>query len=119
MYQVDMKTSVALICMAFTIVGATAYAGTWSGDVKVATIEASDNSGAGGGVWLRFVTSPFSSHTCADKGGQYRLGGSSDNIKQMMTLAVSAQLSSRPIRVYWGGNCDGSGYPFLIGLELR
>lgn len=108
-------TFVALVFLA----GGTAYANTWSGsELQIVAIEASD-TGAGGGVWLRFTTEPFANHSCPSKLGQYRLGGSSDNIKQMSALAVSARLSSRPVKVLWSGGCDAGGYPLLVGIELR
>ena len=96
----------------------TAYAATWSSEVKIASIEASD-TGTGGGVSLTFTTAPFASHTCPIRSGQYRLGGTADSIRQMSSLAVSAMLASRPVRVLWSDGCDGGGYPKLIGVELR
>jgi hypothetical protein len=112
------RISAAIGVLVF-VMGGAAYANAWSGEVGVAAIEASDTGGAGGGVWLRFNTAPFASHSCSNKSGQYRLGGSSENIKQMAALAVSARLSARPVSVFWGGGCDNGGYPLLVGIELR
>jgi hypothetical protein len=115
-----MKNLLLTLCILIATVilaGSTAYANTWSGDVQVAAIEASD-TGAGGGVWLRFTTDPFPNHSCAFKAGQYMLGGSSENIRRMSALATSARLSARPVRVIWSGGCNGP-YPLLVGIELR
>jgi hypothetical protein len=112
-----MRNLVSIAAALALIASSTAYA-AWSGVVGIVSIEASDVT-SGGGVWLYMSQNPFPNQWCTNNGGQYRLGGSTDNIKQMTTLAISAKTSSRPIRVFWNGGCDAGGYPLLLGIELR
>lgn len=114
-----MKKMIVTIGVLALLTGGTAYAAySWSNSVQVVAIEASD-TGTGGGVWVRFIPEPFPSHTCLNRSGQYRLGGSTNNIEQMTALAVSARLHGRPVSAYWAGGCDVGNYPLLVGIELR
>ncbi|WP_164019774.1 hypothetical protein [Pyxidicoccus trucidator] len=102
------------------LAGSAAYAGAWSGSTTISTIEAED-TGSGSRVYLKFSSEPFVSHSCANKSGYYRLGGSAENIRMVTSLAVSAKLASRPVRVFWNIECSEggtSGYPVMSGIEL-
>lgn len=93
----------------------------WSVPVKVASVQVSNiNTPAGTGVWITFASAPYVSHNCTIKDGNYKLGGSAANIKEMTLLATTALVNARNVKVYWGG-CDGggtNGYPVLVGLIL-
>jgi hypothetical protein len=102
--------------------GVTVEAANWSPPVKIESIEISNINTQGKGVWLSFATAPYVSHTCSAKNGQYRLGGTDDNIKEMTSIATAALVNSRNVTVYWKGDCDGggmNGYPILMGLTLK
>jgi hypothetical protein len=113
-----MNNTTMVIGALLLVASSTTYAATWSGPVKVASIETIDAGGVMH-VYLTFTTDPYPNHTCPNKGGGfYRLGGNTDTAKQMSTLATSALLASRPITVLWNDGCE-SGYPVLRGLTLK
>jgi hypothetical protein len=105
----------------------TAMAGPqWSGStVSIVDIEVSDVSPSGTEpprIFLRFDPAPLST-PCSLRNGQWLVGGSSDNIKYIMTMATSAKLAGRPVKVLWNqgaaNQCNGGGtrgYPVVIGL---
>ena len=105
---------------------------TWSQPVNIGSIEVSDVSPSAtgpAGVYLTFSAAPFSSalSACSAGGtGQWAAGGSSDNVKNIMTIATSARLSGVAVKVLWnqgGANqCSGggsAGYPVVAGLTLQ
>ena len=115
-----MRSSALFIGICTLLVGATADAANWSGNVKIAAIEVSNVST--GGVWLSFTTPPYPSHPCAVQNGQYVLGGGIANVNKMTSVATEALENSRNIRVYWSGACStgaGGGYPILLGITLK
>ena len=97
----------------------------WSGStVSIVDIEVSDVSANGTNQrnFLRFDPAPLST-PCSLINGQWLVGGSADNIKYIMTLATSAKLAGRPVKVLWNqgaaNQCSGpgtTGYPVVIGL---
>ena len=114
-----MKKIVLTIGVLAILTGGTAYAAyNWSELVHIERIDAEDSSG-GDGVWLRFTSEPFPSHTCPGHDGYYRLGGNYNNVERMTTLALAARLHTQPVRVLFGGGCSADGRPVLVGLELR
>lgn len=101
----------------------------WSGStVSIADIEVSDvsdNGAAPARIFLRFDPAPLST-PCSLSSGQWQVGGSADNIKNIMTIATSAKLAGRPVLVLWNegasNQCSASGsvgYPVVIGLQLK
>jgi hypothetical protein len=114
-----MKKIVLTIGVLVLLTGGTAYAAlTWSELVQIERIEAAMTGGADG-VWLRFTSEPFPSHTCPGRDGYYRLGGNYNNVERMTTLALAARLHTQPVRVLFDGGCSADGRPVLVGLELR
>jgi hypothetical protein len=96
----------------------------WSNYVSIVDIEVSDVSANGIGparVFLRFDPAPLS--TPCSLINAWQIGGSADNIKNIMTMATSAKLAGQPVRVLWNqgaaNQCSASGtvgYPVAIGL---
>jgi len=97
--------------------GGTAEAASWSGNVRITSLEVSNVNAAG--VWLTF--SSALSHNCSAKNGQFRLGGGEANINQMTSIATAALINSRNVTVFWSGCDQGgtNGYPVLIGVTLK
>jgi hypothetical protein len=98
------------------ILGSSAEAANWSGNVKIAAIEVSNVNALG--VWVSFTTPPYPTNPCPTKNGQYVLGGGQANIDKMTAIATSALVNSRTVTVYWSGGCATS-YPVLLGITLK
>jgi hypothetical protein len=121
-----MKTlafAVSFAIIAFS--GTTMAAPQWSGTVSIVDIEVSDIHGVGGEVYVRFSAVPLST-PCSIRNGQWVAGGDANNIKNIMTVATSAKLAGRPVKVLWNegasNQCGGpgtEGYPVVIGLMLQ
>jgi hypothetical protein len=106
----------AVMAVVFGATSAAAQEATWSGTVKITSIETSNVNSPG--VWLSFTTAPRT-HTCSNN-GQWILGGGAANASQMASVAALALIHSRFVRVIWRG-CSGggsSGYPILVGLTI-
>lgn len=107
----------AVMALFFGATPANAQEATWSGNVKIASIETSNVNIPG--AWLSFTTAPRT-HTCSANNGQWMLGGGPANASQMASAALLALIHSRNVKVIWRG-CSGggsSGYPILVGLTI-
>jgi hypothetical protein len=105
-----------VMALVFGATSATAQEATWSGGVKITSIETSNVNIPG--AWLSFTTAPRT-HTCSNN-GQWMLGGGAANASQMASVASLALIHSRFVRVIWRG-CSGggsSGYPIIVGLTV-
>ena len=86
--------------------GAALAVGPWSSAVNVSQIEIdSVADGNGTQTYLSFETTPSGKPACGTS-GQVLLTGSVDQVKSATALATSAQLSGRPVRLYWAGTCS-------------
>lgn len=115
-----MKKIAVLMSVLVVMLAVPVQAASWSGNVRVATIEVSNVNLSG--VWLSFTTPPYSSHSCSAKNGQYLLGGGTANVDKMTAAANAALVNARVVSVYWGGACSSggvNGYPVLLGLTLK
>jgi hypothetical protein len=119
----------AVLAIAMSAFGGVAMAAPqWSAStVTIVDIEVSDATanGTGGVIWVRFNPAPLST-PCSINNGQWQAGGSANNIKNIMTIATSAKLAGRPVKVLWNqgesNQCSSSGtvgYPVVIGLDLQ
>ena len=91
-------------------------AATWSADVKIPNI-----SVTGGQVYVTFTNPPFR-HSCPVQNGSYLLGGTSEDVDKMTSLATQALVKSRNVAVLFEGTCSSgsaNGYPIVTGLALK
>ena len=105
-------TSFLTLLIATTLV----LAATWSADVKIRNISVTD-----GQIFVAFTSPPFR-HNCQIQDGTYILGGTSDNVDKMTSLATQALVKSRNVSVLFDGSCSTDpmkGYPVLTGLALK
>jgi hypothetical protein len=96
-------------------------ASSWSGPVLVTQIEVSD-TGAGAKTYLLFNQAPIVTGCSNPSNGQWLVSGSTDNIKNITSLATSSKLGARTVTVFWNNGCSGggtTGYPVLTGLTLN
>ena len=107
--------AITIIISLFTF-ASPAHAAGWSANVRIASLEISNVNVAG--TWLSFTATPFASHTCSNKAGQYLVGGGADNVSKITAAASQALISGRTVSVYWAGEC-GNGYPIIVGLTVR
>ncbi|MDQ6702233.1 MAG: hypothetical protein M3Z96_03515 [Pseudomonadota bacterium] len=102
----------------------------WSGStVSIVNIEVDDVSANGAGparIFLRFNAAPLSTPCSLISNNDWQVGGSADNIKNIMTLATSAKLAGKPVKVLWNqgasNQCSAggtTGYPVIIGLQAN
>lgn len=113
-----MKKIALLIGVLALTSGGIAQAAGWSGLVRITSLETSEVSGLGLGVWAVFNIAPFGTLSCAHP-TEFILSGSATNVERMKSLAQDSILFSRSIRAYWDGTCSSSGYPVIRGLQLR
>jgi hypothetical protein len=108
-----------LLCVAAT---AQPNPGLWSNNLQITSIKVSQLTIHGTQVLLSFTPAPYSNISCSKNNGQFILGGSTDNIGRMLSLATAALVSSRPVRVFWDRTSENTcydGYPVLMGLTIK
>ena len=114
-----MKKIALLIGILALASGSIAQAAGWSGLVRITSLETSEVSGLGLGVWVAFnPAAPFGTLSCANP-TEFILSGSVTSVERMKSLAQDSMLFSRSVRAYWNGTCSSTGYPVIRGLQLH
>jgi hypothetical protein len=111
------KIAFALGLSALVFAGVAAAAGPWSNSVVVSGIEADSVSpGSGTATYLSFTTTPTGKPSCGTA-NQYLLTGSADHVRSATSLATTALLTGRSVKVYWDGGCDGT-FAKVVAIQL-
>jgi hypothetical protein len=120
------KLTFALSFAPIAFSGTAMAAPQWSSTVSIVQIEVNDVSANGTGParsFLRFDAAPLSTPCSLRSNNDWQIGGSADNIKNIMTMATSAKLAGQPVKVLWNqgasNQCSAggtTGYPVVIGL---
>jgi len=124
-----MKNVTLALAVAFIGFYGTAMASPqWSSaSVTISGIWAQDTTDAGTGPALSYIQFSAQPHStgCSLNGTLWRIGGNADNVKNVFTIATSAKLAGRSVKVLWNqsatNQCDGggtTGYPVVIGLQM-
>jgi hypothetical protein len=129
------------VAVALMALGKTALASPiWNNAATtITTIDIEDTSDippGGNGVPRQFIyfksavafgSSPGTLPPCSMiSSGAWRIGGSPDNIKYLVSVANAAKLAGRSVLVLWNQNgqyqCDGGGtlgYPVIMGMQVQ
>jgi hypothetical protein len=74
-------------------------------------------------IFINLSATPTGLTGIACNSTTWRVGGTSDNIKNILAVATAAKLAGRSVTVYWsnGANsaCDSSGYPIMAGIAMQ
>jgi hypothetical protein len=124
---------ILLVAVATMVLGKTALASpSWSAGTTITTVDIEDTADVAPGgngaprQFLYFKTTPFSTPCSLASTGAWRIGGSPDNIKYLVSVANAAKLAGRSVLVLWSSGaqyqCDSGGtlgYPVVIGLQMQ
>ncbi|HET9959710.1 MAG TPA: hypothetical protein VFQ61_34695 [Polyangiaceae bacterium] len=115
--RTGIKRLVGLVVGASTFVAGTALAAgaAWSNDNFISDIEVS-----AGVTYLKFGTAPLNNPcTTANpsENVQVLLSGTADSVRSMASVATAAFLASKPLRIYYDGNCTGK-YAKITGVRV-
>jgi hypothetical protein len=111
------KVAAALGLLTALTAGTALAIGPWSNAVLISGIELDPATGAyGSSTYLSFTSTP-SGMPSGCSSTYALLTGPPDHLKAMTTLATSAMLAGRTVKLYWNG-CTGS-YPnvYLISMQ--
>jgi hypothetical protein len=138
MQEVIMRPTGLVALLALMLAQSDAIAApVWSpSTVTVARVDVEDTGVGGSKIFLVFSAAPHNTNCGNPATGYWQAGGSAENVKNILAVALSARLSGRPVKVLWnnqtdatpnppgsvacsaGGSGANSGYPVVRGLEL-
>src|SRR5512138_2642318 len=86
------------------------------------------NLHGGCSCYLSFSAAPHPVGCSTGGASSWRIGGSTDNVKNLIAVAMAAKLSDRPVLVYFNDTYSGttscdqggtSGYPVISGMSMQ
>jgi hypothetical protein len=95
------------VLAATVLYGAGAYAAGWSNAVTISGVEA-DYISSTSKVYINFSSIANSNKPACASGDEALVAGSTDHVRNVLSLATAAFLAEKQVRVYWSGTCDGS-----------
>ncbi|ACM19500.1 hypothetical protein Geob_1140 [Geotalea daltonii FRC-32] len=114
-----MKKLISSFAVLTLLVAANAYAGVWNPSVHISEIEVnSDVAGAGSRAFLILQEGAASKPACGAATPYVQLQGTTENIRNLIGIATTAFINSRPVGVFFDGTCTGP-YANVAGLALR
>jgi hypothetical protein len=112
---------------AMLLLSSAACGAGYSATVTIVDMEVIDNTGTSR-VYLSFSATPHTVGCTTSGAGQWRIGGSAENVKNLIAVAMAARLADRPVKVYFldtysgTSSCDQggtSGYPVILGMLMQ
>ncbi|GAB7024917.1 hypothetical protein [Geotalea toluenoxydans] len=114
-----MKKLISSFVVLTLLVAANAHAGVWNPSVHISEIEVNtDAAGAGSRAFLSFQEGATSKPACGAGSPYVQLQGTTENIRNLLSISTTAFINSRPVGVFFDGTCTGP-YANVVGLALR